>query len=392
MSSSDVISTIFMIILGAFFIAPYIVPFFSEMHSSKLQKKDSELLSCKNQLTTQAATIRSQRLTIEQQKATIEHYRKFESNLTAIPYAAAIVADFETHGIELLAHSLDWGTDKERLKKVASLREIRKDATALIAQHKEAEYQLSYAIRMFPALEDFLSTEYQDTHSVTFSDLAHDTHDRVKDYLSDEEYRRLSSIERNQLALDRYRDSHRKTNWQIGRDYELYVGYKYSEKGYLIDYYGSYAGLEDLGRDLIAKKNGLTLIIQCKYWSTKKEIHEKHINQLYGTMICYCIEHNLPKETVRGVFVTNISLTDTARKFAKFLEIEVVEGFPMGNYPCIKCNISKNQSGAKTYIYHLPFDQQYDACKIDSPGEFMAMTVAEAEAAGFRRAYRWHKN
>jgi len=47
------------------------------------------------------------------------------------------------------------------------------------------------------------------------------------------------------------------------------------------------------------------------------------------------------------------------------------------------------RDGAK--IYHLPFDQQYDRTKIISDkGEKYVYTVAEAEKAGFRRAWRWH--
>ena len=53
----------------------------------------------------------------------------------------------------------------------------------------------------------------------------------------------------------------------------------------------------------------------------------------------------------------------------------------------IKCNISPT---TQERIYHLPFDQQYDKAVIGNvPGEFYADTVAEAEAAGFRRAFRW---
>ena len=313
-----------------------------------------------------------------------------KSNLSAIPYMARIIADFDTRGLDYLAQQLNWGFDKKRLKKVKSILEIKRDTEELIAQYKEAEYQLAYAIQMFPALDDFLSTDYNQLSLPCFSDLSSESHDHVRDYLSEEEYSNLSSTERNQLALDRYRKSHQKSNWQIGRDYELYVGYRYSLKGYTVDYFGSYNGLNDLGRDLIAKKDNQTLIIQCKYWSSKKQIHEKHINQLYGTMVCYCFENNLPREYVHGVLVTNIAASDTAKQFADYLGIKIVENYSLGTYPCIKCNINRGQYGETTYIYHLPFDQQYDSCKIDSPGEFMAMTVAEAEKAGFRRAYRWH--
>ena len=148
-------------------------------------------------------------------------------------------------------------------------------------------------------------------------------------------------------------------------------------------------GIEDLGRDIIAKKGDITLIIQCKYWSSKKQIHENHINQLFGTMMCYCIENDVDKSKVKGVLVTNIELSDVAKKMARMLKIEIVENFEVGDYPCIKCNINRDSYGLETKIYHLPFDQQYDKTKIDHKGEFMATTVAEAEAAGFRRAFKW---
>ena len=313
-----------------------------------------------------------------------------KSNLSAIPFMARIIADYDTRGLDILAQQLNWGYDKKRLKKVKSILEIKRETKELIANYKEAEYQLAYALQIFPALEDFLCADYSQLQTCDINSLSSDNHDNVRNFLSNDEYTQLSVAERNQLALDRYRESRRKTNWQIGRDYELYVGYRYSLKGYSIDFYGSTHGLEDLGRDLIAKKNNITLIIQCKYWSKTKQIHEKHINQLYGTMVCYCFENDLQRDQVHGILVTNTELSDTAKKFASYLGIEIVENYSIGIYPCIKCNINRNELGEETKIYHLPFDQQYDTCKIDSPGEFYAMTVIEAEQAGFRRAYRWH--
>lgn len=314
------------------------------------------------------------------------------SQLSILPFMAHIIADFDTRGLDILADQLNWGHDQKRLKKVKSIMEIKREAKELIAHYKEAEYQLAYAIEMFPALEDFLASDYVPFPTSDLQLLSSESHDNVRNYLSPDEYRSLSTADRNQLALDRYHESRRKSNWQIGRDYEMYVGYKYTMKGYIVDYYGSYKGLEDLGRDLIATKGDLTLIIQCKYWSAKKQIHEKHITQLYGTMICYCYENDIPRDMVRGVLVTNINVSDTAKQFAHYLGIELVESFALGNYPCIKCNINHSPDGGITKIYHLPFDQQYDSCKINNPGEFFAMTVSEAENAGFRRAYRWHSS
>ena len=312
------------------------------------------------------------------------------SNLTMLPYMAALVADYETYGIELLAKQLDWGHNVERAKKVASIRSIRAAAKEMVQKNLEAKYQLSYLLELFPALQDIIDTDYKELSStITIEDISE--YDRTRDWLSKEEYQQLSSVERNQLALDRYKASHNKSKWQIGRDYELYVGYKYSLKGYTIDYFGSYMGLEDLGRDLIAKKGNKVLIIQCKYWSKEKLIHEKHITQLYGTMASYCLEKNLEKENVTGVLVTNTKLSDMAKKMADYLNISYKEDFEKGDYPCIKCNIGHDEYG-QTKIYHLPFDQQYDATKIDAPGEFFAMTVKEAEDQGFRRAFKHFNN
>ena len=79
-----------------------------------------------------------------------------------------------------------------------------------------------------------------------------------------------------------------------------------------------------------------------------------------------------------------------ARKVAKALHIQFKENYPIRDFPRIKCNIGRDSAGNKTHIYHLPMDQQYDQVKLLHPGEFLASTVKEAEAMGFRRAYKWH--
>ena len=96
---------------------------------------------------------------------------------------------------------------------------------------------------------------------------------------------------------------------------------------------------------------------------------------------------NNPFEEVRAVFFTSTQLSELAHMFAKEFRIELHEGFELQRFPIIKCNIGRE--GEK--IYHLPFDQQYYTTKIKSAdGDFYCSTAAEAEAKGFRRAYRWH--
>lgn len=306
------------------------------------------------------------------------------SNIKLIPYVSKIISDIETADFEALAKSLDYGNSARRAEQVRSIRQVRAEAKAKIESLKWAEYQLTYLLALYPALNDVIETEYEDL-KISYDNITDS--DPVRNYLTSEEWKNLSSTEKNQLALDRYIESRKKSKWQIGRDYELYIGYLYQNKGYKIDYFGSYMGLEDLGRDLIATKKEKVLIIQCKYWSKEKVIHEKHVMQLYGSIIAYKIEHHT--DDITGFLITNTKLSDTAKRFAEMLNIEYVENKPLGSFPRIKCNIGHDETG-ETYIYHLPMDLQYDKTKIEKKGEMMVSTVEEAEKLGFRRAYKWH--
>lgn len=190
--------------------------------------------------------------------------------------------------------------------------------------------------------------------------------DYVTKYLTKDEYRKLSSIERNQMALDRFWKRPDKSNWLIGLLYERYIGYLYESKEYDVQYHGAKEGKKDLGRDLICKKGNEILVIQCKHWSQFKTIHEKHIFQLFGTTFQY--KYQLEKENknkkIKAIFYTSTGLSEVARMFAKELDIEVYENVKLDrNYPCIKCNIGRT---SEEKIYHLPFDQQYDKIVIES--------------------------
>ena len=254
---------------------------------------------------------------------------------------------------------------------------------------------INYYQELFPFLEEFLGDIDEETLKKVLSrnieepikEIDEIGIDPVRIYLStlsDEEYQRLSTAERNQFALDRYW-SRSKSNWQLGKDYERYVGDIYENDGYNVYYQGILEGFDDLGRDLICRKEEETIIIQCKRWSQHKKIHEKHINQLYGTVIKYIIDH--PNEKVGAILYTTTKLSDRAKEFAKYLSIGIAEEFPFQKYPSIKCNVSR-RNGEK--IYHLPFDQQYDKTLIEAEtNECYVETCKEAEDLGFRRAWRW---
>ena len=265
-------------------------------------------------------------------------------------------------------------------------------------------YKISYYEKLFPWLTDLIAENEEDEIPVRIDEnIINDNNkdDEVKKYLTQEEYSQKTSIERNQIALDRYLKNRRKSNWVIGRDYEMYVGHLFDQKGYTIEYKGIIDGFEDMGRDIIATKNGEVCIIQCKYWAQYKEIHEKHIFQLFGTTMEYWIKnfqkHNVPKtfeefakhlneDKLKPIFITSTALSNKAKEMANVLSIDVIENQPIGEFPRIKCNISGRD---KEKIYHLPFDQQYDRTIVEKHnGEFFAHTVKEAEDANFRRAFR----
>lgn len=262
-----------------------------------------------------------------------------------------------------------------------TVRLLKRETKEHVKELTELRLKLAYIEKMFPNINDIFDSGFDESDEFELE--TEENTDRVRLFLSPEEYSKLSTTEKNQLALDRYVEQ-RKSKWQIGRDYEMYIGHRLESRGYKVKYTGIIENLEDMGRDLIAISDNKTLIVQCKNWSQEKTIHEKHIFQLYGTLILYKLDN--PMFETKGVFVTTTKLSDKARAVARELDIEIVEQLPLGDFPRIKCNINRT-SGEK--IYHLPFDQQYDTTVIDkNSGELYAFTVKEAEDLGFRRAWR----
>jgi hypothetical protein len=271
-------------------------------------------------------------------------------------------------------------------------------AAAVVAEYAQAKRMaekrerlsrsiIEYYEYVAPFLVDLREEVGSASDSATSADYDEEERvDPVTSFVAKEEYRRLSPVERNQLALDRFWKRPDKPRWLIGRMYERYIGYLYERQGYVVVYRGIVHGYEDLGRDLECRRGNECILIQCKHWSQFKTIFEKHIFQFFGTTFQFR-DTNRTLET-KGHFYTTTKLSDLSRRFAQELGIALHENFPLDQtYPCIKCNISKADSQK---IYHLPFDQQYDKVRIEpARGEFYCQTVAEAERQGFRRAFRY---
>jgi hypothetical protein len=307
-----------------------------------------------------------------------------ESLLSDGKLIASLYADFKTLEFELAANH---NSTKARPapSRAENIRLYRDEAKETVQQMREMQYRWEALITTFPDIEPYVDSleTIRELSDYTSADDLEKKSDRTRQFLSKEEYQNLPEVERNQLALGRY-IAGGKSKWQIGRDYEMYIANEYEQVGWHVERIGIELKLEDMGRDVIARRNNTTQIVQVKYWAQFKQIHENSICQLYGTTMHYA--KNNPLEKVIPVFVTNIELSERASEFAQLLGVKVRQGVSMGEFPRVKCNINQ---ATKEMIYHLPMDQLYDRTKIDSNGEFFAMTVAEAEAAGFRRALRW---
>lgn len=307
-----------------------------------------------------------------------------DSKTQSYPFAAELYATVINECCLRASNELK-DKKKPAFKAADKLCEYAAELKQWVKRAKLAENQLAFYEELFPWLEEFKEIPPNDAWDmVNGTDSLQSEYDHYKNWLSPTEYNALSQSERNQLALDRYKKRH-KTNWEIGIEYERFVGYKYEMRGFRVSYIGATKGLEDMGRDLVAKNDTKTYIIQCKRWAQEKTIHEKHIFQLYGTTVLYKMDH--PRENIQPLFVTTAQLSDMAKQVADYLKITIVDSYVVDDYPLIKCNIGKD--GEK--IYHLPFDQQYDTVVITpSQHERYVYTVEEAESLGFRHAFRWH--
>ena len=326
-----------------------------------------------------------------------------EEKTEGFPFLAQAYADF----IHLQDETKAWHLENKKhpaRKAAEEVREIAANRRKAEKAYRVLKNKLDLYEKLFPWLVEFCEEATDDLLVSVFDETTEkietEQHDPATRYLSHAEFESLNSAEKYQRALDRYRKS-KKSSWQIGRDYERYIGYLYEREGHKVKYFGAIEGLDDLGRDLLVSKNGKTQVIQCKYWAKEKMIREKHIFQIFGTTVEYILKnsgHDLFSDIsldnlsgrmkfVMPVFITSTILSDVAKEMAALLGVRYREGVAMIEYPMIKCNISKRDG---TRIYHLPFDQQYDRIDIEwELGEFYAQTVFEAELAGFRRAWRW---
>jgi len=364
---------------------------------SKIGDIEQSISNALNKSTDSIRYIEKSKKEILQEKNEINQIIKEKTE--GFPWLASAFGDYY-HQRDLLVADFLQRKSNPAVKAAEVVRDIARERRTAEKKFRITKYLLEYYEKLFPWLVDFKGEDLDDYIESHLQKPEEDeTQDPVARYVTKGEWEKLTPSERNQKALDRYWKK-RKAKWEIGRDYERYVGYLYESKDYSVYYQGIIEGFYDLGRDLIAKKGKETCIVQCKRWSQQKTIHEKHIMMLFGTVMEYILKNKSDVSTdffpktmdmtnTTGVFITSTGLSDIAKRFAQTLKIEYKENFPLEEYPSIKCNVSKV---SKEKIYHLPMDQQYDKTLIEAErNEYYVKTVAEAEKLGFRRAWRWRE-
>jgi restriction system protein len=104
----------------------------------------------------------------------------------------------------------------------------------------------------------------------------------------------------------------RELSWQR---FETLVGEAYRRQGYAIE--ENLVGGPDGGVDLVLRKDGERVLVQCKQWRTWR-VGIKVVRELYGVMMA--------EEAQRAVIVTSGTFTQEARGFARRKPIDLVAG------------------------------------------------------------------
>jgi restriction system protein len=123
-----------------------------------------------------------------------------------------------------------------------------------------------------------------------------------------DKYQRRKLLEK-QTGLDTIRQM----SW---REFELLVGEVYRQQGYRVEETGGSG--PDGGVDLILRRNGETVLVQCKRWKESSKVGAPAVRQLLGAV--------MRDRATRGIFVTCSGFTAEAIAEMRGQPIELVDG------------------------------------------------------------------
>jgi hypothetical protein len=166
-----------------------------------------------------------------------------------------------------------------------------------------------------------------------------------------------------------------------GYQYERYIGYLYESDGYKVEYNGLRKGLDDGGIDLIARKHGQHLLIQCKRW--EHAIGIDIISRLHGATARYIWELRKCSRAhtrITAVLVLSSTADDAAKALAEHLGIVIRENVRYQPYPAIKAKRLSPNIG----YFLIPLYKGYDTMTLNPRrGDQYFASVRDALANAF---------
>lgn len=112
----------------------------------------------------------------------------------------------------------------------------------------------------------------------------------------------------------------RTVNVFVGSEYEKFIGSKYEDAGYNVDYRGLTLAKKDGGIDLIVENDSKIIFVQCKNWIeiNNYQIESRDLRAFIGDCYLYLAKHIVNKPvSFHYIISDNQMLSDSAKKFLK---------------------------------------------------------------------------
>jgi hypothetical protein len=199
--------------------------------------------------------IESERSKVDEERRQVHREREAANALISDPQAGfAIVgeawADYQRALAESEAVELEYKS-RPAPKAAEAIREKGRQVAEATRRAKAAEWAVALYEWHLPWITELREEAEHDAYIEEEGDEADPSKvDPARRWLSKQEWVAIPEGQRNQMALERYLRS-RQSPWQLGRDYERYVGYLREQAGCKVTYHGIAKGLEDLGRDVL---------------------------------------------------------------------------------------------------------------------------------------------
>ncbi len=355
----------------------------SEEIKALLARMDQEKSFWKENITDQVSQIQ----TIASEKA------------IGFPWLAKAYAEFFYLQDMRLAAELEKSAGVAR-EKIVAVREMASQRRIAEEKLRLATYLLEYYECLFPRLAEFRDSGIDELIADREKALMEQLHmDPIGNWLSDRETRELPPTVQLQTAVARFQAA-RTSKWQLDQDYERFLAHRYETQGWQVRFIALQEEFPEFLRVLLALKGGQTWLIQGRHTPFQPLFIEKLLLNFFflgvetvrnlraqnpGDLSLGDYLRALETGTFKLVFVTSQVLPESAQALARLLNITVDTGQAPEPFPAVKGRQDASTGERRLY---LPFDREYDNLNIEETTEAYFATVAEAEAAGFKRVIK----